>query len=68
MVPDRAAQFYVAVRERRGVAERTGAGDGEVGLLDAVAIEVGLVVGGALFALVGVGVHLAGAGVYEPVF
>lgn len=38
-------------------------GNGDVGLLDAVAIEVGLIVGGALFALVGVGVHLAGAGV-----
>ncbi|QLD91166.1 amino acid permease [Natronomonas salina] len=34
-----------------------------MGLLDAVAIEVGLIVGGALFALVGVGVALAGAGV-----
>ncbi|QLD84320.1 APC family permease [Natronomonas halophila] len=38
-------------------------GDGSIGLLDAVAIEVGLIVGGALFALIGVGVGLAGAGV-----
>lgn len=36
---------------------------GDIGLLDAVAIEVGLIVGGALFALVGVGVALSGAGV-----
>lgn len=36
---------------------------GKIGLLDAVAIEVGLIVGGALFALVGVGVALSGAGV-----
>lgn len=40
-----------------------GAGGESIGLLDAVAIEVGLIVGGALFALVGVGVALAGAGV-----
>lgn len=40
-----------------------GDGAGSIGLLDAVAIEVGLIVGGALFALVGVGVALAGAGV-----
>lgn len=45
-----------------GVSTSSGT-DGEVGLLDAVAIEVGLIVGGALFALVGVGVALAGAGV-----
>lgn len=38
-------------------------GDGVIGLLDAVAIEVGLIIGGALFALVGVGVALSGAGV-----
>jgi APA family basic amino acid/polyamine antiporter len=31
--------------------------------VDAVAIEVGLIIGGALFALVGVGVSVAGAGV-----
>jgi len=38
-------------------------GDDKIGLLDAVAVEVGLIVGGALFGLVGVGVSLAGAGV-----
>ncbi|WP_254767037.1 APC family permease [Salinilacihabitans rarus] len=38
-------------------------GTDPIGLLDAVAIEVGLIVGGALFALVGVGVSIAGAGV-----
>jgi APA family basic amino acid/polyamine antiporter len=36
---------------------------GSIGLVDAVAIQVGLIVGGALFALVGVGVDVAGAGV-----
>jgi APA family basic amino acid/polyamine antiporter len=46
-----------------GVSTSSGASEGEVGLLDAVAIEVGLIVGGALFALVGVGVGVAGAGV-----
>ncbi len=34
-----------------------------IGLIDAVAIEVGLIVGGALFALVGVGIEFAGQGV-----
>ena len=34
-----------------------------IGLLDAVAIQVGLIVGGALFGLVGVGVALAGSGI-----
>jgi APA family basic amino acid/polyamine antiporter len=38
-------------------------GGGSIGLVDAVAIEVGLIVGGALFALVGVGASVAGAGV-----
>jgi len=39
-------------------------GEGDsIGLVDAVAIEVGLIVGGALFALVGVGVSVSGAGV-----
>lgn len=37
--------------------------DGKIGLIDAVAIEVGLIIGGALFALVGVGVDVAGTGV-----
>ncbi|UTF55137.1 APC family permease [Natronosalvus rutilus] len=41
----------------------TSRGDGGLGLMDAVAIEVGLIVGGALFALVGVGVALSGPGV-----
>lgn len=46
------------------MTDTTAAGDDEgLGLVDAVAIEVGLIVGGALFALVGVGVALAGAGV-----
>ncbi|WP_436901163.1 APC family permease [Halovenus halobia] len=38
-------------------------GEESIGLLDAVVIEVGLIIGGALFALVGVGVSVAGAGV-----
>ena len=38
-------------------------GGGEIGLLDAVAVEVGLIVGGALFGLVGVAVAIAGSGV-----
>jgi len=46
-----------------GVGSNQGAGGSDVGLLDVVAIEVGLIVGGALFALVRVGVKLAGAGV-----
>jgi APA family basic amino acid/polyamine antiporter len=41
----------------------SGAGEESVGLLDAVALQVGLIVGGALFSLVGVGVSVAGAGV-----
>ena len=40
-----------------------GGGGGGVTLLQAVAIEVGLVVGGALFSLTGVAVGIAGAGV-----
>lgn len=36
---------------------------GTIGLLDAVAIEVGLIIGGVLFALVGVAVAISGAGV-----
>jgi APA family basic amino acid/polyamine antiporter len=35
----------------------------KIGLLDAVAVEVGLIVGGALFGLVGVGISIAGSGV-----
>lgn len=38
-------------------------GDDKIGLLDAVAVEVGLIVGGALFGLVGVGIAIAGSGV-----
>ncbi|WP_250875150.1 APC family permease [Halomarina rubra] len=43
------------------LTEREG---GDVGLLDAVAIEVGLVVGGALFSLTGVATGIAGTGVF----
>ncbi|MFC6954381.1 APC family permease [Halorubellus litoreus] len=42
---------------------RTEGGDGDIGLLHAVSIEVGLIVGGALFSLTGVAVGLAGPGV-----
>jgi APA family basic amino acid/polyamine antiporter len=38
-------------------------GAGDIGLLHAVSIEVGLIVGGALFSLTGVAVGLAGPGV-----
>jgi len=42
-------------------------GDGVVGLLDAVAIEIGLILGGALFALL-VSVQLVGARGSEQVY
>jgi len=41
----------------------TGGDDGDIGLAQAVSIEVGLIVGGALFSLTGVAVGLAGPGV-----
>lgn len=44
-------------------ASNTPESGADIGLLDAVAIEVGLIIGGALFALVGVGVDIAGTGV-----
>jgi APA family basic amino acid/polyamine antiporter len=45
------------------MSDSNGGSEDTIGLLDAVAIQVGLIIGGALFALVGVGVSIAGAGV-----
>ncbi|AGB15505.1 amino acid transporter [Halovivax ruber XH-70] len=45
------------------MSHESGQETGNVGLFDAVAIEVGLIVGGALFSLTGVAVALTGPGV-----
>ncbi|MFC3957097.1 APC family permease [Halovivax cerinus] len=45
------------------MSSESGGRSGDIGLFDAVAIEVGLIVGGALFSLTGVAVAITGPGV-----